>query len=101
MSPYLFRGDHEFKLNSCLQNVVKITIKIPQLFRPPLGLPFRVNSLVMEICLKRTSGVGGCLSRVLLFLLSRRGTPLQDELSAGPIGTWFVRLARFAENSVS
>ena len=97
MPPYLFRGGHEFKLNSCFQNVVKITIKIPQLFRPPLGLPFRVNSLVMEICLKRTSGVGSCLSRVLLFLLPMRRT----FLSAGPIGTRFVRLARFAENSAS
>ena len=42
MSPYLFRAGHEFKLNSCFQNAVKIKIKIkiPQLFRPPLDLPF-------------------------------------------------------------
>ena len=36
----------------------------------------------MEIGLKRTSGVGTYLSRVLLFLLSMRGTSLRDELSA-------------------
>ena len=82
MSPYLFRAGHEFKLNNCFQNVVKIEIKIPQLFRPSLDLPFRVNSLAVEICLKRTSGVGTYLSRVLLFSLSMRGTSLRDELSA-------------------
>ena len=40
MSPYPIRAGHEFKLDSCFQNVVKIKIKIPQLFRPPLDLPF-------------------------------------------------------------
>ena len=40
MFPYPIRAGHEFKLDSCFQNVVKIKIKILQLFRPPLDLPF-------------------------------------------------------------